>query len=168
MCPFGLGSPQVFFSWWRHQMETFAALVALCVGKSPVTGEFPSQRPVMRSFDVFFDLHFNKRLSKQLRRWWSDPITLTVMYLYCIDGMAVCLAMAAHKYFFLSVCSHSFMLTFFNMSVGSVSWTMRISSYLNFTFKLSSCNGYDHNMSHMAKWCIICNMIQYKDGILPV
>ena len=27
--------------------------------------EFASQRPVMRSFDVFFDLHLNKRLNKQ-------------------------------------------------------------------------------------------------------
>ena len=28
------------FSWWRHQMETFSALLAICVGNSPVTGEF--------------------------------------------------------------------------------------------------------------------------------
>ena len=28
--------------WWRHQMETFSALLALCAGNSPVTGEFPS------------------------------------------------------------------------------------------------------------------------------
>ena len=40
----------------RHQMETLSALLALCAGKSPVTGEFPSQRPVTRSFDVFCDL----------------------------------------------------------------------------------------------------------------
>ena len=39
-------------SWWRHQMETFSALVALCAGNSLVTDEFPSQRPVARSFDV--------------------------------------------------------------------------------------------------------------------
>ena len=52
-------------SWWRHQMETFFALLAFCEGNSPVPGEFPSQRPVMRSFDVFFDLRMNKRLSKQ-------------------------------------------------------------------------------------------------------
>ena len=45
-------------------MEAFSALLALGVGNSPVTGEFPSQRPVMRSFDVFFDLRLNKRLSK--------------------------------------------------------------------------------------------------------
>ena len=55
-------------TWWRHQMETFSALLALCVGNSPVTGEFPTQRPVMRSFDVFFVLRLNKRLSKFLRR----------------------------------------------------------------------------------------------------
>ena len=50
---------------WKH----FPASLAFCAGNSPVTGEFPSQRPVTRSFDVFFDLHINRRLSKQLRRW---------------------------------------------------------------------------------------------------
>ena len=50
-------------SWWRHQMETFSALLAICAGNSPVTDEFPTQRPVTRSFDVFFDLRMNKRLS---------------------------------------------------------------------------------------------------------
>ena len=50
-------------TWWRHQMEIFSALLAICVGNSPVPGEFPTQRPVTRSFDVFFDLHPNKRLS---------------------------------------------------------------------------------------------------------
>ena len=58
--------------WWRHQMETFSALLALCVGNSPVTGEFPSQRPVTRSFGVFFDLRLNKRISKQSWCWWFE------------------------------------------------------------------------------------------------
>ena len=35
---------------WRHQMEQFSALLAFCAGNSPVTGEFPAQRPVTRSF----------------------------------------------------------------------------------------------------------------------
>ena len=39
-------------SWWRHQMETFSALLAICAGNSPVPGEFPTQRPVTQSFDV--------------------------------------------------------------------------------------------------------------------
>ena len=50
---------------WRHQMETFSALLAICAGNSPVPSEFPTQRPVTRSFHVFFDLRLNKRLSKQ-------------------------------------------------------------------------------------------------------
>ena len=62
------------FAWWRHQMETFSALLALCAGNSSVSGEFPSQRPVTRSFDVFFDLRLNKRLSKQSWGWWFEPI----------------------------------------------------------------------------------------------
>ena len=52
-------------------MEIFSALLALCVGNSPVTGEFPSQRPVTRSLDVFFDLRLNTRLSKHSWRQWS-------------------------------------------------------------------------------------------------
>ena len=59
-------------SWWRHQMEAFSALLAICAGNSPVPGEFPTQRPVTRSFDIFFDLRPNKRLSKQWWGWWFE------------------------------------------------------------------------------------------------
>ena len=51
---------------WRHQMETFSALLTLCEGNSQVTGEFPAQRTVTRNFDVFIDLRLNKRLNKTL------------------------------------------------------------------------------------------------------
>ena len=57
-------------SWWRHQMETFSALLAICTGNSP--GPVPTLRPVTRSFDVYFDLHPNKRLSKQSSVWWLE------------------------------------------------------------------------------------------------
>ena len=63
---------QILFTWWLHQMETFSALLAICAGNSPVLGEFPVQRLVTRSFDVFFDLHPNKGLSKQSRGWWFE------------------------------------------------------------------------------------------------
>ena len=59
----------IFWTWWRHQLETFSALLAICAGNSQVTGEFPPQRPVTRSFDVLFDLPLNKRLSKQSWGW---------------------------------------------------------------------------------------------------
>ena len=42
-------------------METFSALLALCEDNPPLTGEFPSQRSVTQSFDVFFDLRLNKQ-----------------------------------------------------------------------------------------------------------
>ena len=51
-------------------METFSALLAICAWNSPVTGEFPAQTPVTRSFDVFFDLRLHKRLSKQSKIFW--------------------------------------------------------------------------------------------------
>ena len=56
-------------SWWRHEMETFSALLALCAGNSSVTGEFPAQRPVTRNFGVLFDLRLDKRLSKESWVW---------------------------------------------------------------------------------------------------
>ena len=50
----------------------FSALLTLCTKNSPVTGEFPSQRPVARSVDVFSDQRLNKRSSKQSRGWWFE------------------------------------------------------------------------------------------------
>ena len=43
----------------------------LC-GEFTGPGEFPTQRPVTRSFDVSFDLRLNKRSSKQPWGWWFD------------------------------------------------------------------------------------------------
>ena len=60
---------------WRHQMGSFPALLALCEGNPPVIGGFPSQRPVTRNYDVFFDLRLDKRLRKQSRRrWFETPL----------------------------------------------------------------------------------------------
>ena len=64
----------VILHWWTKGLMmtssngNISALLALCAGNSPVTDEFPAQMPVMRSFNVFFDLRLNKRLSKQ---WWG-------------------------------------------------------------------------------------------------
>ena len=70
--------------WWRHQMETFSALLAICAGNSPVSGEFPAQRPVTRSFDVFFDVRVwvNTREAGDLRRYriHYDVIVMTLWW----------------------------------------------------------------------------------------
>ena len=65
---------RTYIAWWRNQMETFSALLAICAGNSPVPGEFSAQRPVTWSFDVFFDLRLNKRLSKHSWGRWFETL----------------------------------------------------------------------------------------------
>ena len=65
-------------------MEPFSALLALCVGSSPVPGEFPSQSPVTQSFDIFFDYTLNKRLSKQSWGWWFETPSRS-LWRHCTD-----------------------------------------------------------------------------------
>ena len=65
-------------------MKTFSVLLALCEGNPPVTSGFPSQRPVMQSCDVFFDLCLNKQLSKQSRCQWFD-MPLRSLWRHCDD-----------------------------------------------------------------------------------
>ena len=71
----GLTAPWSHPTWWRHQMKTFSALLAIWAGNSPVPGEFPAQRPATRRFNVFFDLRLNKRLSKQSWGWWFETLS---------------------------------------------------------------------------------------------
>ena len=72
--------------WWRHQMETFSVLLAFCVGNSPVTGEFPTQRPVTRSFDFFICAWINASVNNceadDLRRHhaYYDVIVMTILH----------------------------------------------------------------------------------------
>ena len=89
---------------WRLPMETFSALLALCAGNSPVTDEFPSQRPVTRNFVVFLDSHLNngwannlfERLSCSLWRhcnvfvWYDRPgIRLTTGNFFFINFLVI-------------------------------------------------------------------------------
>ena len=65
----------------HDKLETISALLALCERNSPVTSEFPWQRPVARSFDGFFVLRLNKRLSNHSSRWWVEtPSHLLLCY----------------------------------------------------------------------------------------
>ena len=66
---------------WRHQMETFAALLVLCTGNSPVTGEFPAQRPVTRSFDT--SMWYINILYKSMAWHKTAVIPLQTHWSYC-------------------------------------------------------------------------------------
>ena len=75
ICRMVMHTWEVIYARWRHQMETFSALLAICAGNSPAPGEYCTQKPVTRSFNVIFDLRLNKRLSKQWWGWWFETIS---------------------------------------------------------------------------------------------
>ena len=79
-----------FISWWRHQMETFSALLAICTGNSPVPGEFPAQRPVTRSFVflgfficVWINGWVNNREAGDLRRYDVTVVSVVSLMMLC-------------------------------------------------------------------------------------
>ena len=82
-CLDAVSHPNLWYT-MTSSMETFSVLLAICAGNWPVPGEFPAQRPVTRSFDVFFDLHPNKRLSKQWWGWWFETAS-SPLWRYCND-----------------------------------------------------------------------------------
>ena len=85
--------------WWRHQMEISSALLAICVGNSPVTVVFPTQRPVTQTVEVFIDLSLKKHSSKQwlccLRRHRAH-YGVTIIVLIKIKVVPQQHAMVAH------------------------------------------------------------------------
>ena len=91
------------FSRWRHQMEIFSALLALCARKSPVTCDFPSQRPVKRSFDVsliwaWMHGRVNNREAGDLRRHRAhyDVIVMCAVCNTILFCKGVCLPLDTH------------------------------------------------------------------------
>ena len=75
-------------------MEMFSALLAICEENSPVTCEFPAQRPVTRSFDVLFDLHgwVNNDVAGDLRRHRAhyDVTAVTPFISGCMIFVKIC------------------------------------------------------------------------------
>ena len=74
----------------------------LC-GEFTGPGEFPTQRPVTRSFDVFFDIRLNKRLSKQPWGWWFETLSWSLWY-HCnvLMHWRYCSLALSHWYKYLS------------------------------------------------------------------
>ena len=85
--------------YWRHMTiymvtssnRNIFIVTGLCEGNSTVTSEFPSQRPVTRSFYVFFDLSLNKRLGKRSWGWWLERPSRS-LWSYCYETLAQVMA----------------------------------------------------------------------------
>ena len=91
-------------------MEIFSRLLAICARNSQVTGEFPAQTPVTRSFDVFFDLHLNKRLSKQLWGWWFETQSCP-LWCHCNGFTHAMLFHAAWRFALMLVAQEYFIMS---------------------------------------------------------
>ena len=70
----------LYFGMMMLSNENIFRVTGPLCGDSPVTGKFPAQRPMTRSFDVFFDLRPNKRLSKQSWDWWFAHFDVIVFW----------------------------------------------------------------------------------------
>ena len=77
--------PTAYIMMTSSNGNIFRVTGLLCVGNSPLTSEFPTQRQVTRSFDVFFGLRLNKRFSKQSSGWWFETPSRPLWRL-CNDG----------------------------------------------------------------------------------
>ena len=72
-------------------METFSALLAICAVNSPVPGDFPAQRPVTRSFDVFCartNSWVNNREAGDLRSHCAYPDVIVMSYPWIFPYLA--------------------------------------------------------------------------------
>ena len=105
-------------TWLRHQMETFSASLALCAGNPPVPSESPPQRPVTQSFDVFFDLRLNKRLTKQSRGWWFET-PLPPLWRHCNQRTSSSVVPVMYHGLFQTTLLPEPMLTIFNGNLGN-------------------------------------------------
>ena len=130
-------------AWWRHQMETFSALLSICAGNSPVPDEFPAQRPVTRSFDVSFDLRLNKRLRKLSWGWWFETLSRPLLR-HC-NGWSV--DSPENSPF-----GWKLMLLFVEETV----WSPLTSDVLRLMRR--HCNDFGAHGHRFMKWCICCFM----------
>ena len=163
------------YSWWRHPMETFSALLAISAGNSPVTGEYPPQRPVTRSFDVFFD----PRLNKRLINWWfkrpSRPLWRACYALRWFPYVGAC-SPGAMKYIDPRRCcssSHSYtdLLHFQTSAILSLfNWFISMSTFIfnNFTAYKQNSNLRVSTWISGFKFIILCLCSEARMGTLSI
>ena len=105
--------------------KIISALLGFCAGNSPVTVEFPWQRPVTRSFHAFFDLCLNKRLSIQSKRWWFEMPSRPLWRL-CNVNDCICRIRMLYKPL---IAVNGMLFAFISISLLSWKWKMYIFFY---------------------------------------
>ena len=95
---------QIMWVMMTSSNGTFSASLVLCERNPPVIGGFPPQRPVTLSFDVFFDLRLNKRLSKRSRRCWFEAPSRRHWNYHCKSSSAACMIRTRIPYIWTLLC----------------------------------------------------------------
>ena len=95
--------------WWRHQMETFSALLAICAGNSPATSKFPSQRPVTR-ICARINAQVNIGEAGDLRRHRAHYDVTVMHILWCVDSRCILFLVITKMIFFYRSCNTIFKL----------------------------------------------------------
>ena len=115
----------------------------LC-GEFTGPGEFPAQRPVTRSFDVFFDRRLNKQLSKQSWGWWFE----THRAHYDVIVMKIMTT-------FQSWCCHEMeTISFYTMSMVDVPCKGLVMRSLDVFLLLAGTNSrVDCDLNHVTRSC---------------
>ena len=131
-----------FLTWWRHQMESFVPLLALCEGNSPVTGEFPSQRASNGTNDsIWWRHHVRKNILEYvcLFRCLNAKFTDPSRQGYRVSGDAPCLlckrrsscnlqALAAFQYYYVT--------SYVRMKMSGMSHIWQVVSLVGIVYKL--------------------------------
>ena len=125
-------------------------------GHLSVPGEFPAQRPVTRSFNVFFGLRLNKRLSKQSWGWWFETLSRS-LWRHCNDYRST----NSTIYDDLALCttrpSEGVILTFVNFQTGATVLFVYVTSN---RYTLSQSLQWHHNVhggvsNHRRLHCLL-------------
>ena len=114
---------------YKHIMMTssnrsISTLLALCVGNSPVTDEFPAQRPLMRSFDVFCDLRLDNGWVNNCEvgdwrrhRTHYDVIMICCIYLWgAQSNSTVCAFFSLQSWILCSIMKYVFFLIIYTLA----------------------------------------------------
>ena len=112
----------IFPSWWRHQMETFSALLAICAGihRSPVNSLHKGQwrRALMFSFIcVWINGWENNREAGDLRRYHAHYDVIVMIILYKVDALMWFVLFYFVLFWYRSVNLHVDRAGFYNVSL---------------------------------------------------
>ena len=162
-------------------METVSALLALCVGNSPVPGEFPTQRPVTRRFDAFLGLCLIKWLSKQSRGWWFETLSCP-LWSHC-NGLRLCCSfMHKERYCYHTnvegfLCFNSIRLSQLSVYFVLFHFTWCTVNLRDHKFSIYSRNQYMYTPNRSTEWYfvtwIVCErygslLIAYSSHLYPI